>query len=134
MHYLTGLLMLQEVRDPRFSSLSGDFDEVKFAKRYSFLTDMQKQEASTLRKELREAKKALEQTDGPTWRVEKRVQDLRRTLNRTEGMIKRNRQETREREIISKAKKEEREKQSQGKKAWHMKECKCQSGLSKHKS
>lgn len=121
-----------ERRDPRFSSVSaGHANADLHSKSYSFLPDLLRQEFSGLKEAVAAAKKAEKNC---SWaekpmktaereRFEVQMGQVRTKLVRTE-------KESMEREILAKAKKEEREKRTQGKGAWYMKkgespECRC---------
>lgn len=121
-----------ERRDPRFSSVSaGHANADLHSKSYSFLPDLLRQEFSGLKEAVAAAKKAEKNC---SWaekpmktaereRLEVQMGQVRTKLVRTE-------KESMEREILAKAKKEEREKRTQGKGAWYMKkgespECRC---------
>ncbi|OXG14481.1 rRNA biogenesis protein RRP36 [Cryptococcus neoformans Tu401-1] len=112
-----------ERRDPRFSSVSaGHANADLHSKSYSFLPDLLRQEFSGLKEAVAAAKKAEKNC---SWaekpmktaereRLEVQMGQVRTKLVRTE-------KESTEREILAKAKKEEREKRTQGKGAWYMK-------------
>ncbi|OWZ73833.1 rRNA biogenesis protein RRP36 [Cryptococcus neoformans] len=112
-----------ERRDPRFSSVSaGHANADLHSKSYSFLPDLLRQEFSGLKEAVAAAKKAEKNC---SWaekpmktaereRLEVQMGQVRTKLVRTE-------KESMEREILAKAKKEEREKRTQGKGAWYMK-------------
>ncbi|KAG8902326.1 rRNA biogenesis protein rrp36, partial [Tulasnella sp. 417] len=106
-----------EARDPRFSTLSaGEFDATKFASSYGFITDIQKDEAKKIRHTIRDIKKALPEAL-PNARQQgiKQIEELKKTLNRTETSIKKARKEAREREVLMQARKEEKERRKDGK-------------------
>ena len=114
----------QEVRDPRFSSMFGDFNAGKFAASYSFIGDIQKGEAQELRINIRDCRKSLNNLFGRAReREERRLEELKRALNRTESTIRRNQQQIKERELLSKVKNEEVERRAHGKGGWHIKDC-----------
>ncbi|KAF9517517.1 hypothetical protein BS47DRAFT_1314197, partial [Hydnum rufescens UP504] len=111
-----------EQRDPRFSTLSGEFNPNKFAHSYSFVTDMQQDEVASLRKSLALARK-LSQSSPAHLREERaaEVTRLERALKRTESAVERAKREKRDREVLGNAKREERKKRETGKTGWFMK-------------
>ncbi|KAG9019401.1 hypothetical protein FRB90_002911 [Tulasnella sp. 427] len=113
-----------EARDPRFSSLAGgEFDATKFASSYGFITDIQKDEAKKIRHTIRDIKKTLPNALPNTRQQEiRRIDELKKALNRTETSIKKARREAREREVLMQARKEEKEKRSEGKGEWYLKD------------
>ncbi|KAG8701410.1 rRNA biogenesis protein rrp36 [Ceratobasidium sp. 395] len=100
-------------RDPRFTPISGELDQAHFSKAYSFLPELQKSEASTLRASLAKARK---QRAAP-----ETIDKLERALKHAESAVERAKREEREREVLSKAKKEEKAKREEGKGAWFLK-------------
>ncbi|KDQ16833.1 hypothetical protein BOTBODRAFT_30734 [Botryobasidium botryosum FD-172 SS1] len=112
-----------ERRDPRFSSLSGEFSSTLFDSSYGFLSDIQKSEVSTLRGALSAARKQL--ANSPRHLREERqaeVTRLERALKRSESTVERNERERRNQEVLKRAKKEELSKRTEGKRQWHMKD------------
>ncbi|KAG8906423.1 hypothetical protein FRB99_006925 [Tulasnella sp. 403] len=109
-----------KARDPRFSSLSGEFSAEKFARSYSFVTDIKKQETSKLRDAVTKASREAKNDPGSE-RKQKELDQLRRQLNKAETFLRRTEQQAREKEVLSKAMKLEREKREKGKKPWYMK-------------
>lgn len=112
-------------RDPRFSSLSaGQVNAELHSKGYAFLPEMLEKERSQLKDEVKRLSK-LEKTcklvekPGVTAQREEKELQLSKVLNRLSSL----RREQAEREVLSKAKREEREKREQGKGAWFMKKC-----------
>ena len=112
-----------ERRDPRFSSVSaGHANADLHSKSYSFLPDLLRQEFSGLKEAVAAAKKAEKNCPwaekpmrtAERERLEVQMGQVRTKLVRTE-------KEAMEREVLAKAKKEEREKRTQGKAAWFMK-------------
>nr|KIR49201.1 rRNA biogenesis protein RRP36 [Cryptococcus bacillisporus CA1280] len=112
-----------ERRDPRFSSVSaGHANADLHSKSYSFLPDLLRQELSGLKEAVAAAKKAEKNCPwaekpmrtAERERLEVQMGQVRTKLVRTE-------KEAMEREVLAKAKREEREKRSQGKGAWFMK-------------
>jgi ribosomal RNA-processing protein 36 len=112
----------QERRDPRFSTLSGEFNPDKFEHSYSFVADIQQDEVASLRKSLSLARK-LSQSSPAHLREERaaEVTRLERALKRTESTVERAKREKRNREVLSNVKKEERSKREKGKGGWFMK-------------
>ncbi|KAJ1311253.1 hypothetical protein OPQ81_009751 [Rhizoctonia solani] len=100
-------------RDPRFTPLSGPVSQPKYSRAYSFITDLQKNEAETLKASLAKARKQR-----APWET---IESLERALKRAESAIEKAKRDEREREALAKAKKEEKEKQKAGKGAWFMK-------------
>lgn len=119
------LAPIQEARDPRFSNISaGEFDATKFASSYGFITDIQREEAKKIRHTIRDIKKSLPEALPNTRQQEiKRIEELKKTLNRTETSIKKARKEAREREVLMQARKEEKERRKDGKGEWYLKDC-----------
>ena len=116
----------KERRDPRFSSLSGSFSSDTFQAGYSFLNSLQESEFSQLKTELSNARKLLAQSpEDQRSEREEDVARLQRALKRVETTVERTKREKRDRDALRKAKKEEREKQQNGKKAWFMKNSMC---------
>ncbi|WWD04563.1 hypothetical protein V865_002633 [Kwoniella europaea PYCC6329] len=110
-------------RDPRFSSVSaGNLDAHLHSASYSFLPSMLKEELSSLKIALAQAQK-IERTcpwaekAARTAEREKIELDLARVRTR----LVKSQNEERERNVLARMKKEEREKREQGKGAWYMK-------------
>ncbi|WVQ96029.1 hypothetical protein IAU59_003129 [Kwoniella sp. CBS 9459] len=110
-------------RDPRFSSVSaGTLDAHLHSQSYSFLPSILKEELSSLKQALFAAQKA-ERTC--PW-AEKAARTAERErielqLGKVRTRLVRSERETAERDVLAKAKKEEREKRASGKGAWYMK-------------
>ncbi|KAG8763822.1 rRNA biogenesis protein rrp36 [Ceratobasidium sp. 423] len=100
-------------RDPRFTTLSGNLSQPQYSRAYSFISDLQKNEAETLRASLAKARKQR-----APWET---IESLERALKRAESAVEKAKRDERERETLAKAKKEEKEKQKEGKGAWFMK-------------
>ncbi|KAG9078129.1 rRNA biogenesis protein rrp36 [Ceratobasidium sp. UAMH 11750] len=100
-------------RDPRFTSVSGELSRSHFANAYSFLPELQKSEAATLRASLAKARK---QRAAP-----ETIDKLERALKRAESAVEHAKREEREQEVLAKAKKEEKAKREEGKGAWFLK-------------
>ncbi|KLO17037.1 DUF947-domain-containing protein [Schizopora paradoxa] len=110
-------------RDPRFSALSGELSVQKFQSQYSFLADMHGTELSNLKENLARAKKLLRSSPRDLREArEDEVQKLEAALKRAESTVNRDRQEQVTRVALEKVKKEEQEKQKQGKSGWWMKD------------
>ncbi|KAI0308005.1 hypothetical protein B0F90DRAFT_104208 [Multifurca ochricompacta] len=111
-----------EVRDPRFSQLSGEFDATKFQNHYSFLSDMHQGELRMLRENLNRARKLL--ASSPRDLFPERVAEVERlalAVKRAESSVSRDKREKVEYEALSVVAKDEREKQQKGKKAYWLK-------------
>jgi len=96
-------------RDPRFDPVSGPVDEVKFRKAYSFLDDYREDEM----KELKAAIKTTKDEDAK--------EKLKRTLMAMESRKKAQVSKDKEREVLEKHRKEEKELVRQGKKPYYLK-------------
>ncbi|WVW86961.1 hypothetical protein I302_109017 [Kwoniella bestiolae CBS 10118] len=109
--------------DPRFSSISaGNLDAHLHSASYSFLPSMLKEELSSLKTALVQAQK-LERTcpwaEKPARTAEREKIELQ--LGRVRTRLVKSDNEERERNVLAKMKREEREKREQGKGAWYMK-------------
>ncbi|KAF8742239.1 rRNA biogenesis protein RRP36, partial [Rhizoctonia solani] len=102
-----------ETRDPRFTPLTGQLSQSQYSRSYSFITDLQKNEAESLRASLTKARKQR-----APWET---IESLERALKRAESAIEKAKREERERVALEKVKKEEKEKRQGGKGAWFMK-------------
>jgi len=111
-----------EVRDPRFSQLSGEFDAAKFQNQYKFLSDIRQGELATLRDNLKRARKLLDSSPQHL-RPERKeeVERLALAVKRAESSVNRDKRERVEQEALSSMAKEERNKQQQGKKPFWLK-------------
>ncbi|TXT12841.1 hypothetical protein VHUM_01242 [Vanrija humicola] len=110
-------------RDPRFSSLSaGQVDAHLHAQGYAFLPQLLRDEMKNLRQAVAAATKA-EKTcklyEKPRFTAERERLELE--LARVRTKVERTERENRNREVLSAAKRAEREKREQGKGAWYMK-------------
>ena len=113
---------LQVPRDPRFLSVTGEFSSDRFRSQYGFLSEMHQGELSTLRENLKRARKLL--ASSPRDLREERAQEvqrLERTVKRAESTVNKDRMDRIEQSALQKARQEERGKQQEGKKAWFMK-------------
>ena len=91
-------------------------------KGYTFLPQLLSEEFASLKTALNAATKAertCARADKESWSSEK--ERLERQLAQTRTRLERTQREARERDVLAKAKKEEREKRKEGKGAWHMK-------------
>ncbi|KAK0198038.1 hypothetical protein F5146DRAFT_1017978, partial [Armillaria mellea] len=110
-------------RDPRFIPLSGELSEEKYRHNYAFLTQAHKNELQILRENLKRARKLL--ISSPKHlrsERESEVEKLELAVKRAESAVNKDRREEVERGALNKLKKEEKEKQGQGKGSWWMKE------------
>ncbi|KDR84945.1 hypothetical protein GALMADRAFT_131709 [Galerina marginata CBS 339.88] len=109
-------------RDPRFLPTAGEFSAEKFHTQYSFLADNHRKELSTLRETLKQARKLLASSprDLRSER-EHEVYRLEQAIKRAESMVNKDRLDRVQRETLSKAKKEEQQKRTQGKGEWYLK-------------
>ncbi|KAK0208050.1 hypothetical protein DFS33DRAFT_1484493 [Desarmillaria ectypa] len=110
-------------RDPRFLPLSGEFSEERYRHNFAFLTKARKNELQILRDNLKRARKLL--LSSPKHlrsERENEVEKLELAVKRAESAVNKNRREEVERAALETLKKEEKEKQGQGKGSWWMKE------------
>jgi len=115
------LIRLQVPRDPRFLTVTGELDPVKFQQNYSFLADRHKKEVEELKAAIKKARKQLPSTPlGLREQKEEELVNLGYALKRAESQVNKDRLDRVQREALSKAKASEKEKQDHGKKAWHM--------------
>lgn len=115
---------LKQTRDPRFLALAGEFSNHKFQEQYGFLTDIHSTELSTLRENLKRARKLL--ASSPRDLREERQQEISRlelAVKRAESSVNKDRREMVEQKALSHVAKEEREKRKTGKGGWWLKEC-----------
>ncbi|KAL1739973.1 hypothetical protein HDZ31DRAFT_68403 [Schizophyllum fasciatum] len=109
-------------RDPRFLAVTGELKPDKFKQSYSFLSDMHRNEFTTLRENLSRARKLL--ATSPRHLREERAREvdtLERALKKAESQVQRDKREAVEQQALARAAKEERERRAQGKGEWHMK-------------
>jgi ribosomal RNA-processing protein 36 len=86
---------------------------------------MHKTELSTLKENLKRAKKML--ASSPHNQREEREEEVARleqAIKRAESNVNKDKREQVEQDALQKAKQEEKEKRKVGKGAWHMKDCK----------
>lgn len=115
---------MQEVRDPRFIPLTGEFDAAKFRTQYNFIADMHLTELKTLRDNLKRARKMLASSPHDLREErEREVEKLELAVKRSESMVNRDKREKIEQEALRKVTKEEREKRAQGKGDFWIKSC-----------
>lgn len=115
------------MRDPRFLPFAGKFQPDLYRHSYGFLSEMHKTELSTLKENLKRAKKML--ASSPRDQREERereVAKLEQAVKRGESNVNRDKRGQVEQDALQKAKREEKEKRKAGKGAWHMKECKAE--------
>ncbi len=121
--YLSLTTFRQVPRDPRFLQVTGEFDAKRFQTQYGFLSNLHQDELSTLRDNLKRARKLLANSPRDLYEErEAEVDRLERAVKRAESMVNKDRREKVEMEALRKVIKEEREKQKEGKKAWYMKD------------
>lgn len=85
---------------------------------------MHKEEFSTLKASLARARKLLATSPLHLRESrEKEVERLEKALKKTESVVNRERQQQVESQALNKLRKEEKEKQKTGKKAWWLKKC-----------
>lgn len=96
----------------------------KFQTQYSFLADLHENELSTLKENLKRAKKLLRSSPRDLLEArEEEVQRLEAAVKRAESSVNRDRQEQVTQTAMEKLRKEEQEKQKQGKSGWWLKDC-----------
>ncbi|KAH9081873.1 hypothetical protein EDB83DRAFT_591627 [Lactarius deliciosus] len=111
-----------DVRDPRFSQLSGGFDATKFRSHYNFLSDMRQGELKTLRENLKRARKLLASSPRDLRpEREAEVERLALAVKRGESSVNKDKREKVEQEALGAIAKEERDKRQEGKKAYWLK-------------
>ncbi|KDQ63597.1 hypothetical protein JAAARDRAFT_169593 [Jaapia argillacea MUCL 33604] len=112
-----------EARDPRFLPVAGELDPHKFKAQYVFLEEMHQTELSTLRENLKRARKLL--SSSPRDLREERAMEVARleqAVKRAESSVNRDKRDKIEEAAIHRVKKDELEKRKQGKGAWFMKD------------
>lgn len=111
-----------DVRDPRFSQLTGDFDATKFRSHYNFLSDMHQGELKILRENLRRARKLLASSPRDLRpEREAEVERLSLAVKRGESSVNKDKRERVEQDALGAITKEERDKRQKGKKAYWLK-------------
>ncbi|EST09804.1 Protein of unknown function DUF947 [Kalmanozyma brasiliensis GHG001] len=109
-----------QVRDPRFESLSGSVNRDLFAKSYSFLPDMFKDELSTLKKTLAKLKKQESAQAGPKAKSEQALAireeraKVEAALRRAEGLAGERERRARESSVKGKIKAQNKERVEKG--------------------
>jgi len=99
----------REYRDPRFEPLTGQVDDTKINKAYSFLNDYRQDEIERLKEQIKKTKDEAEK------------ERLKRTLLSMESKVKAAARKAKEQEILDKHRKEEKELVKQGKKPFYLK-------------
>lgn len=119
----------REVRDPRFSNLSGpEVNSGLFQRSYGFVSDMQSSELSTLKATLSKLRKLEANHAGPKATSERAMniraerEQVERTLKREEAKAAERSRRQREREVLGKFKAENEERVKQGGKRFYLKE------------
>ena len=115
------------MRDPRFLPFAGKLQPQLYRQSYGFLADMHKTELSTLKENLKRARKML--ASSPRDQREEREQEvakLEQAVKRAESNVNKDKREQVEQDALQKVKQEEKEKRKAGKGAWHMKDSKAQ--------
>lgn len=103
----------------------GEFSEEKFKGNYGFLADAHSTELKALRDNLKRARKLLSNAPRETRHEQEReVNRLELAVKRAESTVNKDRRDKVDHEALHQVKKEEREKQKDGKGGWWMKECK----------
>lgn len=108
------------VRDPRFESLSGSTNKDLFAKSYSFLPEMFKDELSTLKKTLAKLKKQESTQAGPKAKspqalaIREERAKVEAALRRAEGLAGERERRQRESNVKARIKKENKERVEKG--------------------
>lgn len=100
----------REYRDPRFETLSGDVDESKVRRAYSFLDDYRDDEMKELKTAIKKSKDEGEK------------ERMKRTLLSMESRKKAQDRKNRQDEVLARHKKEEKELVMQGKKPFYLKD------------
>jgi ribosomal RNA-processing protein 36 len=115
---------IKQARDPRFLPLSGQFSATKFQEQYGFLSELHSTELTTLRGNLRRARKLLESS--PQNLRAEREQEVRRlelAMKKAESLVNRDARDRIERDALNEVMKAEADKRKQGKRDWWMKKC-----------
>ncbi|KAG1747904.1 uncharacterized protein EDB91DRAFT_1345081 [Suillus paluster] len=102
-------------RDPRFLHITGTFDPQKFRTQYTFLSTLHKDELSTLRSNLKRARKLLLNSPADQrLEREREVGRLELAVKRGESAVNRDKREKVEMEALGKVAREEKEKRGRG--------------------
>lgn len=99
----------RDVRDPRFERLTGDLDEERVKAAYSFLDDYRQDEMSKLKEEIKKTKD------------EEQKEKLKRGLLSMESRMKAEMRKKKEKEVLDRHRKEEKEKVRMGKQPFYLK-------------
>ncbi|KAJ3883352.1 hypothetical protein F5051DRAFT_391917 [Lentinula edodes] len=111
-----------QMRDPRFLPMTGEFSSQKFNDNYNFLNESHKTELSTLRENLKRARKLLVTSPRDTRHErEVEIERLELALKKAESTVNKDRRDAVEHEALRAARREERKKQESGKGEWYMK-------------
>ncbi|KAJ3857820.1 hypothetical protein EV368DRAFT_29410 [Lentinula lateritia] len=111
-----------QMRDPRFLPMTGEFSSQKFNDNYHFLNESHKTELSTLRENLKRARRLLVSSPRDTRHErEVEIERLELALKKAESTVNKDRREAVEHEALRAARREERKKQESGKGEWYMK-------------
>ncbi|RDB29646.1 rRNA biogenesis protein RRP36 [Hypsizygus marmoreus] len=113
---------MPQPRDPRFLPLAGEFSADKFQASYNFLADAHQTELTTLRENLKRARKLL--TSSPRDLYEERLEEVNRlelAVKRAESLVNKDRRDAIEQETLKKLSMEEHEKRKGGKGEWYLK-------------
>ncbi|KAF9076231.1 hypothetical protein BDP27DRAFT_1398466 [Rhodocollybia butyracea] len=116
-------IQTQQVRDPRFLPMTGEFSSGKFHDNYRFLGDSHKKELAILRENLKRARKLLASSPRDTRHErEAEVNRLELAVKRAESTVNKDRRDAIEETALQEARKRERQKQKSGKGQWYMKD------------
>lgn len=103
----------KRVRDPRFDENSGTFNPDLFKRSYGFVREIRKEELSNLDERIKKTKDESERAK--LEKLRQRITSRQETINRQDQQA----------QIKREWKKQEDAKVSQGKKRFHLKQCKC---------
>jgi len=99
----------RDIRDPRFERLTGDLDEERVKAAYSFLDDYRQDEMNKLKEEIKKTKD------------EDQKEKLKRSLLSMESRMKAEMRKKKEKEVLDRHRKEEKENVKMGKKPFYLK-------------
>ena len=126
-------------RDPRFLSLSGNFSQDLFEKSFSFLQGSLNQESESIKDDLNSAELSLRRAKALPGRSDDKfsliqhhqseVNRLSKELQSIQSQIQTKKKKDIEKNVLKSIKKEEKDKQNEGKKAYYLKSCKFLKGL-----
>lgn len=112
-------------RDPRFCSLSGSFSADHFQRTYGFIASARKTELSTLKENLKRARKMLRVSPSEMYAArEMEVDRLERAVKRVENEVHLDERNKIERDAMRRVREEEKERRSKGKREWYLKKSK----------